>query len=97
MTRLLLKAPRQRNSADENKAIKKGEIPEDWKKDDEKTKHKVCQKDTDARWTKKRGERHYGYKDHVKVDSGSKLITDYSVTNAAVHEEQKIFGFYKRR
>ena len=52
-----------------------------------KTKHKVCQKDMDARWTKKRGETYYGYKDHVKVDSGSKLITDYSVTDAAVHEE----------
>ena len=86
-------APRQRNSADENKAIKKGEIPEDWEKDDEKTKHKVCQKDTDARWTKKRGETYFGYKDHVKVDSGSKLITDYSVTDAAVHDSKRFLDF----
>ena len=89
-------APRQRNTADENKAIKKGEIPEDWKKDDEKTKHKVCQKDTDARWTKKRGETYYGYKNHVKVDSDSKVITDYSVTDAAVHDSKRFLGFIKK-
>ena len=89
-------APRQRNTADENKAIKKGEIPEDWKKDDEKTKHKVCQKDTDARWTKKRGETYFGYKNHVKVDSDSKLITDYSVTDAAVHDSKRFVGFIKK-
>ena len=89
-------APRQRNTADENKAIKKGEIPEEWEKDDEKTKHKVCQKDTDAKWTKKRGETYFGYKNHVKVDSDSKLITDYSVTDAAVHDSKRFVGFIKK-
>ena len=86
-------APRQRNTADENKAIKKGKISENWEKDDEKTKHKVCQKDTDARWTKKRGETYFGYKDHVKIDSSSKLITDYSVTDAAVHDSKRFVEF----
>lgn len=42
-------APRQRNSRDENKKIKNGEIPEEW----EKMPHKKYQKDSDARWTKK--------------------------------------------
>ena len=65
-------APRQRNSRDENKKIKDGEVPEEWKKNP----HKMAQKDTDARWTKKRDETHYGYKDHVKVDADSKLIVD---------------------
>ena len=48
--------------------------------------HKLAQKDTDARWAKKNNETHYGYKDHVKCDAESKLITDYQVTDAAVHD-----------
>lgn len=77
-------APRQRNSREENKMIKAGETPEDWKVS------KRRQKDTDARWTKKNDETHYGYKDHVKVDKDSKLIVDFSVTDAAVHDSREI-------
>ena len=42
----------------------------------------ITHKDTivDARWTKKRHETHYGYKDHVKMDADSKLILDYVAT-----------------
>ena len=58
-------APRQRNSRDDNKKIKNGEIPEEWEKPENKSK--LAQKDTDADWTKKNGERHFGYKDHVKI------------------------------
>ncbi len=37
--------------------------------------HKTLDKpDTDARWTKKGNETHYGYKDHAKVDADSKII-----------------------
>ena len=43
--------PRQRNSRDENKTIKNGNIPEDWKKP--QNANKLVQKDTDARWAKK--------------------------------------------
>ena len=42
-------APRQRNTREENKTIKEGEIPEGWAEN----AHKMAQKDTDARWTKK--------------------------------------------
>ena len=45
----IVDAPRQRNSRDENRKIKNGEIPEEW----EKLPYKKLQKDTDARWTKK--------------------------------------------
>ena len=76
--------PRQRNSREENKKIKNGETPEDWKK------NKRRQKDTDARWAKKNNETHFGFKDNVKVDKESKLIDDYTVTNAAVHDSQEI-------
>lgn len=77
-------APRQRNSRDENKKIKNDETPEEWLKPEKA--HKLAQKDTDARWAKKNNETHYGYKDHVKCDADSKLITNYGVTNAAVHD-----------
>lgn len=84
-------APRQRNSRDENKKIKNGEIPEEWQKPE--NAHKFAQKDTDARWTKKGNEVHFGYKDHVKCDAESKLITDYGVTDASVHDSQRCIDF----
>ena len=86
-------APRQRNSRDENKQIKDGEIPEDW----EKKPHKMYQKDTDARWTKKGDETHFGYKDHVKVDSDSKLILEYAVTSANVHDSNEFEDFFNEK
>lgn len=86
-------APRQRNSRDENKKIKDGEVPEEWKKNP----HKMAQKDIDARWTKKRDETHYGYKDHVKVDSDSKLIVDYAVTPANVHDSKEFEDFFNEQ
>ncbi|MDE0812288.1 MAG: IS5 family transposase, partial [Alphaproteobacteria bacterium] len=46
------------------------------------------QKDTDARWTKKRGQSHYGYKNHINVDRRHKLVRRYHVTDAAVHDSQ---------
>ena len=55
-------APRQRNTREENETIKSGEVPKEWKENTPKAKHKLAQKDTDARWTKKNNEKHYGYK-----------------------------------
>jgi IS5 family transposase len=45
-----------------------------------------AQKDTDARWTKKNQETHFGYKNHVSVDNQHKLIRNYQVTSAEVHD-----------
>jgi IS5 family transposase len=42
----------------------------------------------DARWTKKGNETHFGYKDHVKVDAGSKMIVTFEVTPASTHDSQ---------
>ena len=80
--------PRQRNSREENEKIKQGEIPEQWK--EEKNEHKLPHKDTDARWTKKNNQNYYGYKNHVKADVGSKLIDNYTVTDASVHDSQAL-------
>ena len=83
-----IEAPRQRNDRDENKTIKKGKIPKKWV--DENNINKIRQKDVDARWTVKGNVNHYGYKDHIKVDATSKLILNYGVTSANVHDSQKL-------
>ena len=79
-------APRQRNTREENEKIKNGQTPERWKEPEQKAKR--SQKDTDARWTKKNGVTYYGYKNHVKADRDSKMIVDYAVTDASVHDSQ---------
>ena len=79
--------PRQRNRRDENDKIKNGEIPEEWEKP--KNAAKKAQKDIDARWAKKNNETHFGYKDHVKCDAESKFITNYGITDAALHDSQR--------
>jgi len=79
-----VEVPRQRNSREENAQIKAGETPESW----DKTPHKTCQKDVDARWTKKNDQNYYGYKNHVNADQENKLIQSYAVTDAAVHDSQ---------
>jgi IS5 family transposase len=44
----------------------------------------------DARWTKKHGKSHYGYKNHVNVDRRHKFIRDYEATDASVHDSQTL-------
>jgi transposase, IS5 family len=82
----IVPVPKQRNSRDDNAKIKAGETPEDW----EKQPAKRAQKDTDARWTKKHGRSHFGYKNHVNVDRRHKLVRRYQVTPASVHDSQVI-------
>lgn len=81
-------APRQRNSREDNATIKDGKIPEEWQKPE--NKNKLSQKDTDARWAKKNNETHFGYKNHVKVDAESKMISGYTTTPANVHDSQPL-------
>ena len=78
----IVAAPRQRNSREENRQIKEGQVPEDW------SENKKRQKDTDARWTQKNGKNHYGYKNHIEVDVAHKLIREYEVTPASSHDSQ---------
>ncbi len=79
-------APRQRNTREENEKIKKGEGDDLWND----KPHKKCHKDIDARWTKKNNEMFYGYKNHAKVDTKSKFINTYAVTDASVHDSQAL-------
>jgi transposase, IS5 family len=76
----IVRVPIQRNSRDENQQIKEGKEPEDW------YKHKRCQKDVDARWTKKNGKSFFGYKNHISTDVKYKLIRRYKISSAEVHD-----------
>src|SRR6266403_3150000 len=81
----IVPVPKQRNSRDENDDVKAGKTPGAWKKDPSKNR----QKDKDARWTKKHGKSFYGYKNHVNADAMHKLIRDYEVSDASVHDSQE--------
>ena len=78
----IVEVPKQRNKPEENKAIKEGNPP-DW------PEVKKRQKDVDARWTKKNGTSHFGYKNHISVDVKYKLIRSFEVTSAEVHDSRK--------
>ncbi len=82
-----VEATKQHNLHEETEDIKKGRIPQEWKKPE--NIHKLRQKDTDARWTRKGNRSYYGYKDHVKADADSKLITDYTLKLASVHDSNR--------
>lgn len=80
----IVAVPRQRNSRDENEEVKAGTTPKAWNKDPAKNR----QKDKEARWTKKNGHSFFGYKNHVNADARHKLIREYGVTDASVHDSQ---------
>ena len=78
--------PKQRNNREDNAIIKKGAVPISLAKN----KNKLAQKDTDARWITKNNERHFGYKNHINADKKTKLINNYSVTNASTHDSVEL-------
>ena len=71
---------------DQGLIAQEGKTAEEW----EDQAAKLRPKDTDARWAKKGEEVHFGYKNHMKVDDKSKLIEKYKMTDASVHDSQKI-------
>ena len=81
-----VEVPRQRNTREENKEIKAGKTPEAWKE----KPNKLRQKDVDARWVKKNEMLYDGYKNHIKADKGTKLISTYAVSSASVHDSQEL-------
>jgi IS5 family transposase len=90
--------PRRHTTKRDDEALKINEKPKDLEDKIEKRKtngeikdqdNVKCQMDLDARWTKKGEECFFGYKDHVKCDEKSKLITAFRVTDASVHDSQE--------
>ena len=84
--------PIQRNSKESNAKIKAGEVPEHWKDQPAKLR----QKDLDAKWTKKGGVSHYGYKNHVNIDKQTKLIASHSTTPANAHDSTEFNTILRR-
>ncbi|TFL15972.1 IS5 family transposase [Jannaschia formosa] len=82
----IVPAPKNRNTREENQAIKQSELPEGWA--DEPAKR--SQKDTDARWTKKRRRSHYGYKNHVNVDRKHKLVRRHRVSDVGLNDSRAV-------
>jgi IS5 family transposase len=83
----------------DDKSLKEGDCPHDLHEkckerleegEIEDDEHVFRQHDFDARWTKKGDESIFGYKDHVKCDKDSKIITDFTVTDASVHDVNEL-------
>ena len=79
-----VEAPRQRNDREQNQRIKEGKRPGEFDANPAVGR----QKDSEARWTKKNNEVHYGWKNHVKADLKTKLILKSQTTAASVHDSQ---------
>lgn len=80
----IVEVPIQRNSREENNDLKEGNIPQDW------SENKERQKDIDAQWTRKNFQNYFGYKNHIKVDSETKLITGFKVTTANIADKHTV-------
>jgi len=78
--------PRPRHTREENDQIRRGEVPESF----QENPRRRCQKDLEARWAKKGGETHCGYKNHVKADALTKFIQAHAVTPANTHDSQTV-------
>ena len=65
-------APKPRINREEREELKKGNIPEEWKKPE--NKNKLRPKETDGHFTRKGREFHLEFKNTVKVDTDSKVI-----------------------
>ncbi len=81
----IVSVPIQRNSREENARIKEGDVPAEWRE------AKRRQKDVHARWSARPKRQEFGYKNHISIDSKHKLIRNYVVTDASVHDSQ-VFG-----
>jgi IS5 family transposase len=88
----IVPVPKNRNSKEENEAVKAGHTPAEWTKKPAKNR----QKDKDARWTKKHGKNFYGYKNHINADARHKLIRRYGVSDASVHDSQRLDGLLSK-
>jgi IS5 family transposase len=87
-----VESPKRKNTKEQREMLKQGKVPDEWK--DPEHPQKKMQRDTDATWTKKGKKSHFGYKDNVKVDLDSKLITDYTVTTASTNDLKGAEGLF---
>lgn len=82
----IIEVPKNHYTEQEKKGFNGSGTPQDWENDS----NRLPQLDTDASFTKKRGQSYHGYKNHIKVDAESKLIDEYVVTTASDHDSQAV-------
>ncbi len=80
----IVPAPRQHFTREEKALVEQDAMPVDW------TPAKRCQKDLDARWTKKHGQSHHGYKLTVNVDVRHKFIRKIQTSTASEHDSRHL-------
>jgi IS5 family transposase len=76
----LVQAPAQRNKCDEAETVKERTMPIAC------MPHKRAQKDVGAKWTKKYGRSHFGYKLHASNGKRHQLVRKVIMINAAVSD-----------
>lgn len=84
----IIPARRPHHTRKEQAQLKAGQLPPSLSANPAR----LAQTDLDARFTKKHDETYFGYKNHTLVDAQHKLIWNYSVSDAARHDSQEIFG-----
>jgi IS5 family transposase len=98
--------PKRHTPKKDDEALKNNEQPKDLLEKTEERKEKkeiknqnnvLSQMDLNARWTKKRNECFFGYKNHVKCDGKSKLITAFAVTDTSVNDSQVLIETYRQQ
>lgn len=101
--RMVVPAPKQRNTEAEKAAIKEGRVPDDWKP------AKARQKDRDARWSIKYSKAKvregadlkaakpvdlaipmFGYKNHIGIDKAHGLIRTWDASAANAHDGARL-------
>ncbi|WAC71383.1 IS5 family transposase [Roseateles sp. SL47] len=80
----IVQAPVTHTKSEEREALNEGQAPEGW------SSKKLRHTDRAARWTKKHGKSHYGYKVHANSDARYKLIRKIKVTPANVDDGQTL-------
>ena len=73
------------NTSEENKQIKQGQTPESWQKP---TKQTATERPRCSVGQEEQHELLHGYRNHIKVDQGTRLINSYVVSDAATHDSQ---------
>jgi transposase, IS5 family len=82
----LVPVPKERNGREEIKDTKADLLPDGW----DENPHRLGQKDLDARWVKKNGINHYGYKNSICIDAEHGFIRRFAVTPANIHDSQML-------
>lgn len=80
----IVPAPRQHFTREEKALMEQDAMPVDW------TPAKRCQKDLDARLTKKHGQSHHGYRLTVNVDVRHKFIRKIQTSTASEHDSRHL-------